>query len=106
MKNGAKMWGKLGRDGLGTFASTPKFTVEFFLPRRDLRVNNNNYFFPVTDLHQTWLLHIFTNRLFSMFRSCVGLMAAPPENEKFYCPLCLLKKDKTKKGKSKKKKKS
>ncbi len=73
---------------------------------RDLRVNNNNYFSPVTDLNQTWLLHIFTYRLFSMFRSCVGLMAAPPENEKWYCPLCLLKKDKTKKGKSKKKKKS
>ncbi|CAB3990082.1 transcription initiation factor TFIID subunit 3 [Paramuricea clavata] len=34
---------------------------------------------------------------------CVGLMAAPPESEKWYCPLCLVRKDKTKKGKSKKK---
>ena len=25
-------------------------------------------------------------------------MAAPPEDEKWYCPLCLLKNDKTKKG--------
>ncbi|XP_028409364.1 transcription initiation factor TFIID subunit 3-like [Dendronephthya gigantea] len=35
--------------------------------------------------------------------SCVGLMAAPPKHEKWYCPLCLLKKSKKKKAKSKKK---
>ena len=38
----------------------------------------------------------------SLLRTCVGLMAAPPEDEKWYCPSCLLRKEK-KKGKSKKK---